>query len=106
MFAERGRTFPIAQHGGLGHGAKHLRQCAGMVQLGMVADHVIHARKIDQRSNVPQQLVGKWSLDRVDQGGLLVAQQIGVVGGAALGVVAVEVADRPVDGADPVDVFV
>ena len=44
-------------------------------------------------------------LDGVDQRDLVVDDEIGIVGRAALRVVAVKAAHRPVDGPDPVDVI-
>ncbi len=105
MLAERRGTLPVANQRGLRHRGEHLRQGAGMVQFGVIADDVVDARRFDQRGDVLQQLVGKGRFDGVDQRGLVVANEVGVVGRAPLGVVAVEIADRPIDGADPIDVL-
>ncbi len=76
-----------------------------MVQFGVIADDIVDASRIRERGYVPQQFCGKRRLDGVDQGGLAIAHQIGVVGGATFGIVAMKVADRPIDGADPINIL-
>ena len=56
-----------------------------------------------QRTNVIKQLPDKRGLHGINQGAFLIADQIGVIGGSALGLVSMEIANRPVDIADPVD---
>ena len=56
MLAERRGAFLVAHQRGLRHRLQHLRQRAGVVQLGMVADDVIDPRQIAQRRDVLQQL--------------------------------------------------
>ena len=52
MLGQRGGAFLVAHQRGLRHRLEHLRQRAGVVQLGMVADDVIDPRQIAERRDV------------------------------------------------------
>ena len=60
---------------------------------------------IDDRGDTRQHLVVERRFHRIDQRDLVRQDQVGVIGRAALGRVPVEIAERPVDGAHPVDVL-
>ena len=60
--------------------------------------------RIDQLRNPGQQFVDKRRLDCVNQRGVLVKDEVGVVRGPAVGRVAMEIALVPVDGPDPPDI--
>ncbi len=104
----------VAAEAGLAHGGAEelfrldcghgLGQAAGMVHLDVVGDDVVDLLRGDDLGNAGQHLREEFLFDGVDQGDLVVEDEEGVVGGAFFGDVAVEFADIPVDGADPVDV--
>jgi len=110
---QRGAALAVANDGCRRMGPQNFGHRPRMVQLGMVDDHVIQpggrgsgVRVVlaEHRGHVLQQRVGKLRLDRIHQGGAGVADEVGVVARAAGRIEAVEVADRPVDRADPEDV--
>jgi len=59
-------------------------QTAGVIGFGMVGDHIVDASRVDDLAHVGQELVRERLPDRIDQGDLLVDDQVGVVGRAAL----------------------
>ncbi len=78
-----------------------------VVGLGVVGDDDVDLRRIDELADVVHELVRERSPDRVDENGLLVLDEVGVVRRAAMGaeLVPVERPQRPVDDADPVHAF-
>ena len=83
----------------------HEGQGAGVVGLDVVGDDVVDLGRVDDGSDALEELFLERLFDRVDEGDLLVEDQVGVVARAAARLVAVEAAHGPVDGADPVDIF-
>ena len=83
----------------------HEGQRAGVVGLDVIGDDVVNLSRVDDGSDALEELFLERFLDRVDEGDLLVEDQVGVVARAAARLVAVEAAHGPVDGADPVDIF-
>jgi hypothetical protein len=77
---------------------------AGVVHLHMVADEDIDLGRIDHGRDAGYELVLERDLGRIDERHLLVHDQIGVVGDAVLGLVAVEAAGIPVERAHPIDI--
>ena len=78
-----------------------LGQAAGVVHLHVVGDHDVDLRRIDHLADALNELVGEGRLSGIDERYLLVHDEIGVVGNAAFGGVAVELALVPVEPADP-----
>ena len=77
-----------------------------MVHLHMVDDDVVDLARVAQNlMEMVDQVAFHLIFDGVKQGDLFVLDQIGVVACALFRGVAVEVADVPVHGANPVDIF-
>ena len=76
-------------------------QGAGVIHLNMVGNDHIDLGGVDDLRDTLHKLIGKRRLARVDQGDLLVHDEVGVIGDAALGGVAVEQALVPIDAANP-----
>jgi hypothetical protein len=93
----------VAHELGPGAGLHDLGQPAGMIGLGMVADYEIDGGWILNGGNAGKQVFYERCLNGVDQCRLLILYQVGVVGGAALRLVAVKIANGPVNVADPDD---
>ena len=79
------------------------RQRAGMVLLHMVGDDVLDLGRVDDLANALDQLVGKAGLARVDERGVLIHDEVGVVRRTPVGGVPVEITLVPIDAAHPVD---
>ena len=95
----RGAVNLAARRQALDHG-----RVAGVVHLHVVGDKHVDLGRVNHRGDALEQLIGEGDLGRVDQRDLLVQDEIGVVGDAGLGSVAVELARVPVERANPVDV--
>ena len=80
---------------------------ARVIGLGVVGNDDVDLRRVDDGPDVLEQLLPEGAPDGVDQGGLLVQDEIGVVGGAPVGrqLVAVELPQAPVHDPHPVDIF-
>ena len=76
-----------------------------MIRLNVVGDDVIDVRGIDDCGDAREQFVVKTTLHCVDEGDLLVEDEVCIIGGTALRVVAVKAAHRPVNGSDPVNII-
>ena len=81
-----------------------MRQRAGMVLLHVVRHDVLDARGVHHLAHALDELVGERGLARVDERGLLVHDEVGVVRGPPVRRVAVEVPLVPIDAPDPVHV--
>jgi len=78
-----------------------------MIGLRVIRDDDVDLRRIDELADVGHELLGERSPDRVDENGLLVLDEIGVIGRAPMGaeLVSVELPQLPIDDTDPVDAF-
>ena len=74
-----------------------------MVHLDVVGHQVFDFRGIDDLRDAVEQVVREGTLARVDERDMLVDDEVGVVRGAPVGGVAVEVALVPIDAANPID---
>ncbi len=83
----------------------HGGQTAGMVHLHMVDYDVVDLGRIHDLVKVMNQVALEAGLHRVEQGDLLILHQKGVVGGALVQGIAMEIAQIPVQGANPVDIL-
>ena len=110
------RTVEMRLHGPFAHGrgedlfglgpGHHFGQGPGVVHFHMVDDDVVDVLGFDQMRQAAQQLAAEVGLDRIDQGGLLVLDQKGIVGrSTGRGGVAMEVTTLPVHGTNPVDIL-
>ena len=84
---------------------KHRGDAAAVVGFGVVGDDDVDLRGVDYGGDAREHLRFEAALHRVDEGDFFVEDKIGVVGGAFLRFVAVEIPEIPVDGAHPVDAF-
>ncbi len=84
-------------------GGDRLWETAGVVHLGVVGDDVVDPVDRQHRGDAGEHLGDEGAADGVDQHDLVRDDEVRVVGGAATRAIAVEVAERPVDGAHPVD---
>ena len=75
-----------------------------VVGLGVVRDDDVDLRRVDELADVVHELIRERPPDRVDENGLLVHDEVGVVRRAAGGreLVSVKFPQLPVDDADPV----
>ncbi len=91
----------------LGRPGHHGRNGTRMVQLSMVGDDEVDPRGIHHLSDVVEEYILKPRRDRIDQGGILVHHEVGVVRGAPLDVIGVPVkmAHLPVHCPNPVHVL-
>ena len=88
---------------GVGRELVDLGEAPGMVHLHVIGDHKADLGGVDHLADALDKLIGKRGLGRVDKGDGLVHDEVGVVGDATLGGVAVERALVPVDAANPPD---
>jgi hypothetical protein len=88
----------------VGHGGHDRRQPAVVVGLHVVDDDETDLCRVDDVGDAREQLVDERGLHGVDERyGIGALDEVGVVGRATRRLVAVEVAQVPVNGADPVD---
>ena len=80
------------------------RNAAGMVRFYMAGYDVVNAGRIDDARNAGQHFLAEGFLYRINQGDFFIQDEIGIIGGAATGLVAVEAAHGPVDGPYPVNI--
>ena len=76
-----------------------------MVGFRVVGDDDVDFRGVYDGGNAREHLLFEAAFHRVDEGDFFVEDEIGVVGGAFLRLVAVEIPQVPVDGAHPIDAF-
>jgi len=98
-------TFCITHQLRIRAGRHQPRQTAGMIGLGMVADHIINFFQFNARLDPLDQLIDIRRLNGIDHRIFFIFNQIGIIGRAALGFISVEIANGPVDVADPVNSF-
>ena len=67
-----------------------------MVHLGVVTDHVIDFFRIYDGADIGQELISERLFDRVNEGYFFIQNQIGVVGGALIGGIAMKIPDIPI----------
>ena len=79
------------------------RQGAGVIHLNMVGDDHVDLGGIDHLGNALDELVRERCLARVDEGDLLIHDEISVIRDTAFGGIAVEQSLVPVDAANPPD---
>jgi hypothetical protein len=97
--ARRRRDHPRVRHRVHRHA-----QAAVVVRLHMVHHDQVDLRRVDDLGHAGDELTHERPLDRIDERDLLAPDdEIRVVGRAARRLVAVEIAQVPVDAADPVD---
>ena len=70
-----------------------------MVHFGVVADDVIDFFRVDHRTDIGQELISKRPFNRVNEGYFFVNDQIGVIGGALIGRIAMKIPDIPISHA-------
>ncbi len=93
-------------HARLRDGRHDVGQAAVVIGLAVIDDDVRDLGKVDDRGDARQQLGHERRLHRVDErDARLALHEVGVVGRAVGRLEAVEVAEAPVDGADPPDVL-
>ncbi len=96
----------IADDNGIRACGDHRGERTGVVGLGVVANDVIDLGEGAEGLDVLLEVVSVRTLDGVDEGGLFgAAHEVGIVGGAALGLITVEVPHRPVNITDPIDIL-
>ena len=81
------------------------RQRAGVIHLRVVADDVLDTLGIDDRSDPRLHLIEAVLLHRVDKNRLVAHDNVGVPGRAPPRHVTVEIADVPINRADPPDLL-
>ena len=86
---------------GVGGDAVDHGQGAGVVHLHVVGNDHVDLGGIDHLRDALHELVGERGFARIDEGDLLIHDEVGVIGDTALGGIAVEQALVPVDAADP-----
>ncbi len=74
-----------------------------MVHFGMIGNDVVNIPGVNERLDASQHLIHECSLDRVHECYFLRQDQVGVIRCSPPGMVAVEVAQRPVDCPYPVN---
>ncbi len=71
----------------------------------MIDDQIINFAGIDDLADIANQILFKGIFDGVHQGNFIIQNQIGVVGRAFVGGIAVEISDIPIHCSDPIYVF-
>ena len=71
------------EHAGLGRGGEERFERAGVVRLGVVEDDHVNALRVHERGEVLEELLREDALDGVNDGDLVAADEVRVVGGAA-----------------------
>ena len=105
--ADHGLGERRGHQGALGIAREDLRHAGGMVGLHVVDDEVVEGATVEHSLDVLEVLADDGAVDRVDEDGLLVKQQVGVVGHAVVERVDVlEQGKALVAGADPPQVVV
>jgi hypothetical protein len=80
----------------------HFGQTPGMIHLHVIGDDIVDFLGIDDVADAAHHLPDKALFHRVDQGDLVVHDEVGVIGGPGLGAVAVKIPQGPVYGAHPI----
>jgi hypothetical protein len=76
-----------------------------MIHLHVVLDDHVDIGRIDDIADAGQLLVPEVVFHIVDEGNLFINNQIGIVRGASLSEITMEIPEVPVDAANPVDAF-
>jgi hypothetical protein len=76
-----------------------------VVWLYMAGDDIVDTGRIDDGGDALEEFFGEYILDGINQGDLIIEDQISVVRGTSSSLVTVETAHGPVNGANPVYVF-